>query len=249
MTNPLHHRRRRAFSLLELILALAMVAMLSVTLYMSLNIAVRARERATANVAPVRTALLAADIVRQDFESVLPPNQQTTLTLSGPFIGISQSGADSIDFYCIGNDAGWNTQPQEQQQGGFGRNAAQPQESPFTEGPRHVMISLRTDIQPPSLVRAVTRNLLAPVLEQPEEEILVRNVKSFTLRYFDGTAWQDSWDSTTLGDILPTAVEMTLETNIDDPKPNQPPTVYRVVRVFPLANAKPADDAAAGVPQ
>jgi type II secretory pathway component PulJ len=243
MTTPRHCPRRRAFSLLELILALGMVAMLSVTLYMSLNIAIRAKERSIANVAPIRTALLAADIVRQDFESVLPPNQQTSLTLSGPFIGLSQGGADSIDFYCIGNDAGWNTPPQ--QQGGLGRNAAQPQESPFTEGPRHVTISLRTDTQPPSLVRGVTRNLLAPTLEQPEEEILVRNVKSFTLRYFDGSAWQDSWDSTTLGDILPPAVEMTLEVNIDDPKPNQPPSVYRVVRVFPLANAKPADATAA----
>jgi hypothetical protein len=112
-----------------------------------------------------------------------------------------------------------------------------------------VVIALRTDVQPPSLVRSVTRNLLAPTLPLPEDEVLVRNVKSFTLRYFDGSAWQDQWDSTSVGDILPPAIEMTIETYIDDPKPGQPPSLYRVTRVFPLACAKPAaDTAATGAP-
>jgi type II secretion system protein J len=238
------HHRRRAFTLLELLLALGMVAMISLTLYMSLNIAVRARERTASNVMPVRTALLAADIIRQDFESVLPPTSSTALALTGPFVGVSQGGADSVDFYCVGSDAGWHS-PQDQKQG-LGSSTQQQQDDPFAEGPRHVVIALRTDVQPPTLVRSVTRNLLAPTLPQPEDEILVRNVKSFTVRYFDGTTWQDQWDSTTLGDILPPAVEMTIETYIDDPKPGQPPSLYRVTRVFPLACAKPADDTTGG---
>ena len=31
------------------------------------------------------------------------------------------------------------------------------------------------------------------------------------MRYFDGTNWQLTWDSTTVGNALPTAVEITLE--------------------------------------
>jgi prepilin-type N-terminal cleavage/methylation domain-containing protein len=230
-------RRSGGFTLLELILALGMVAMLSLALYMGLTVTVRARERAMSSVAPVRTALLAADLIRQDLESVLPCKQ----LLAGPFIGTSQIGADVVDFYCLGSDVAWHASPdalQQQQQPGFGGAASAAVDVPWSEGPRHVVLYLNTDVQPPALVRSVTRNLLAPTQPQPDEEILVRNVKSFTVRYFDGFDWQDSgWDSTTLGDILPQAVELTFEAVIDDTK--QPPVVYKVTRVFPLACATP----------
>jgi prepilin-type N-terminal cleavage/methylation domain-containing protein len=240
------------FTLLELILALAMVSVLTLTLYAALMVTVRAKERAYAAVAPVRTTLLAADIIRQDLESVLPCKQ----LLAGPFIGTSQGGADVLDFYCLGSDVGWHAPPtdqQAQQQGGnggmgqgLGLGLAPATDAPWSDGPRHVVLQLRTDLQPPSLVRSVTRNLLAPTAPTPEDEILCRNVKSFTLRYFDGSVWQDSWDSTTLGDILPVAVEMTLETVMDDEKPGQPATTYKVTRVFPLACAQPATDTTGG---
>jgi prepilin-type N-terminal cleavage/methylation domain-containing protein len=224
--------RRSGFTLLELILALGMVAMLSLALYMGLTVTVRARERAISSVAPVRTALLAADLIRQDLESVLPCKQ----LLAGPFIGTSQSGADVVDFFCLGSDVAWHAAPVPQQ----GLAPVQAVDVPWSEGPRHVVLYLNTDTQPPSLVRSVTRNLLAPTQPPPDEEILVRNVRTFTVRYFDGFDWQDSWDSTTLGDILPQAVMMTFEAVIDDAKPGQPPVVYKVTRIFPLACATPA---------
>jgi type II secretory pathway pseudopilin PulG len=242
------------FTLLELSLALGMVSVLTLTLYTALVVTVRAKERAYAAVAPVRTTMLAADIVRQDLESVLPCKQ----LLAGPFIGTSQNGADVLDFYCLGSDAGWHAPPtdqqvQQQQQGanggmgqGLNLGLAPVTDAPWSDGPRHVVLQLRTDLQPPSLVRSVTRNLLAPTEPTPEDEILVRNVKSFTLRYFDGSVWQDDWDSTTLGDVLPVAVEMTLETVMDDEKPGQPATTYKVTRVFPLACAQPATDTTGG---
>jgi prepilin-type N-terminal cleavage/methylation domain-containing protein len=233
--------RRAGFTLLELILALSMVAILSLTLYAALTVTVRAKERAFATVAPVRTSLLAADIIRQDLESVLPCKQ----LLAGPFVGQSLSGADVLDFYCLGSDVGWHAAPTQQQQQGIGA-APDVVDVPWSEGPRHVVLGLRTDLQPPSLVRSVTRNLLAPTTPVPEDEILCRNVKSFTLRYFDGTDWQDSWDSTTLGDVLPLAVEMTMVAVIDEAKPGQPEVTYKVTRVFPLACAQPATDSTTG---
>ena len=246
------NRAHPGFTLLELILALAMVSVLTLTLYAALTVTVRAKERAYAAVAPVRTTMLAADIIRQDLESVLPCKQ----LLAGPFIGTSQGGADVLDFFCLGSDVGWHAPPTDQQiqqqqgGGGIGRGMnlglSPVQDAPWSDGPRHVVLQLRTDLQPPSLVRSVTRNLLAPTEPTPEDEILVRNVKSFTLRYFDGSVWQDNWDSTTLGDILPVAVEMTLETVMDDEKPGQPATTYKVTKVFPLACAQPATDTTGG---
>jgi hypothetical protein len=66
------------------------------------------------------------------------------------------------------------------------------------------------------LVRHATANLLAPVAPAPDEEVLCRRVASFNLRYFDGTSWLDTWDSTTQGDVLPLAVEVRLEIIVAD---------------------------------
>src|SRR5258705_2243380 len=173
MKHSARRRRRSGFTLLELILALSMVAMLSLTLYMAWTVTIRSKERAFASVAPVRTALLAGDLVRQDLEAVLPCNQM----FAGAFVGTSQSGADILDFYCLGNDAGWHQTPVVEQgqigaAGGSGA-ATGAGDVPWSEGPRHVELSLSTDIQPPSLGRSVTRNLLPPTLPPPEDAIHV----------------------------------------------------------------------------
>jgi len=46
------------------------------------------------------------------------------------------------------------------------------------------------------LIRSVTRNLLASVEETPEKESLLHGVQSFSVTYYDGQDWLDSWDST-----------------------------------------------------
>jgi type II secretion system protein J len=225
-------KRRGGFSLLELTLAMAMVAMLAVTLYMSLNVVVRARESAAAAVEPMRTAVLAADLMRQDLESVLPPNAALTGngTLAGPFVGTTANGADTLEFCTIGSDGALV-------------------DHPLSEGARRVVLAVRTDVNPPALVRQITRNLLPTTAPEVEEEILCRNVKAFTVKYFDGTNWQDSWDSQVMGDVLPAAVEMTLDTNIAGARPGDPARTYRVTRVIPLICAKPAGNTTGGTLQ
>jgi hypothetical protein len=61
------------------------------------------------------------------------------------------------------------------------------------------------------LVRRVTRNVLAPVEEPQEEEIICRSITAFTIRYYDGLQWADTWDSAINGNTLPMAYEVTLE--------------------------------------
>jgi hypothetical protein len=83
----------------------------------------------------------------------------------------------------------------------------------MAEGIRKIQFLVRTDVQPPALVRRVIRNLKPTVEPVAEEEIICRDVRSFSVKYFDGLAWQESWDSTTLGDVLPMSVAITLEVN------------------------------------
>lgn len=236
--------RRSGFTLLEMIFSIFSIALVMGVLYSTLVSVLRARDSANAAVAPVKTAIQAADLVRQDLEAVLPPDMVENGKLSGEFVGDSDSGSCELDFYCMGNDAGWAVAPPVAAMPGRAPVVAD-NDIPWSEGSRHVVIGLKSDVNPPMLVRAVTRNLLAPTVPDPEIEILCRNVKSFDLQYYDGTTWQTDWDSTALGNALPLAVMMTLQVYVDS-RPGQPPEVYTVRKVFPLACAKPATAAGAG---
>jgi prepilin-type N-terminal cleavage/methylation domain-containing protein len=229
---------RTGFTLLEMILATALIAVVMGVLYATLTIVLKSRDTANAAVAPAKTVLQAADLIRQDFEAVLPPDMVENGKLSGEFVGNTDTGSSMLDFYCMGNDAGWAVAPPAAALPGLGAPVTET-DVPWSEGSRHVVLGLKTDVNPPMLVREVTRNLLSPVVPDPEVEILCRNVKTFDLQYFDGTDWQTEWDSTALGNALPLAVQMTLQVYVDS-RPGQPPELYTIHKIFPLACAKPA---------
>jgi general secretion pathway protein J len=207
--------RRRGFTLLELLIALGMATLLMASLYGSLHYAFKARERAQAAVEPTRVVAVASDIIRQDLENAQPP----TGLLKGPFQAIHQGGGtadnDTVQFYTLGRDM----------------NAAD--DDPFAEGIRKVEYAVRSDVNPPVLVRRITRDLLSPIEQQPEEEVLARDVRSFSLRYYDGATWQEEWDSTTLGDVLPMAVMVTIELNDPQAQPGfaSPRKSQRIVTI------------------
>ena len=86
------------------------------------------------------------------------------------------------------------------------------------------------------LLRRVTRNLLATRVEDPEAEVLCRGVRSFDLMYYDGTDWQEDWDSAAHDNTLPLAVLITLELLPEDGDPADTENDgYVVSRVFMLA--------------
>jgi hypothetical protein len=79
---------------------------------------------------------------------------------------------------------------------------------------------------------------------EPPEEVLCRNVRSLDLMYYNGTDWQDSWDSSAQGDALPLAVEVKLEL-LSDPNRNEEGG-YLVSRIFPIPCAALPEEAAGG---
>ena len=204
--------RACGFTLIELTIAMAMAAMLLLSLYAAMYVAIHAKRNATANVDRMRSANIAAEVLSQDFQAVLPP----TGIFAGTFVGTRTAGphgnADTLEFYSIGRNQELDDQP-------------------LGEGIRRVDLLIRTDVNPPELVRQVQRNLLPTTEPPPDEEVLCRNIRSFTLQYYDGTSWLDDWDSTGQGDALPLAVGFTLE--IEPPDPTQsgaaPITVSRVI--------------------
>lgn len=191
-------RRLSGFTLLELVLAMALVSLVAITLFASVRIAFKARQGAEEAIEPSRTASLAMEFLRMDLESAQPPRE----TLIGPFVGY-----DSTDARGRGADGV-----------GFFSTAAGPRQE-FGSG-EIKRVELGVELLPNTvggteqygLVRRVTSNLLAPQLPEPDVEVLCRGVGAFEVEYYDPlTGWVASWDSSQYEDSLPSAVRVTLE--------------------------------------
>jgi hypothetical protein len=82
---------------------------------------------------------------------------------------------------------------------------------------------------------------LMPTNVDLAKAVIAPEVRSVKFRYFDGTEWQDSWDSTTLGaDTItpigsPRAIEITLGIARPGSK-NAEPKTFRQVIFLPTAN-------------
>jgi prepilin-type N-terminal cleavage/methylation domain-containing protein len=74
-----HRRARRGFTLIELILALALVGMVAFSLYGSLMIAFAAARSTDTAIEPSRTADLAMELIANDLQNAVTPNTNVTL--------------------------------------------------------------------------------------------------------------------------------------------------------------------------
>ena len=186
-------RDRRAFTLLEMLLAMALMSMLAGSLYASLRVGFRARRAISRAIEPVRKLEFAIELLRQDIESALPP----VGILAGEFLGLDDEDGSGRDADALLLHSTAHT----------------PGPTETRSGVRRVEIALATLEDEPglALVRRITTNLLAPETVEPPNEVLCRDVLAFNLRYFDGSDWLDTWDSAAQDNVLPLAVEITLE--------------------------------------
>ena len=185
--------RVRAFTLIEVLLALAIMSVITVALFASLHVAFKARDRSEAALEPVRTSEAVMELVRAELESALPPRGK----LVGAFVGTSWQAGNGLDddeltFYATTTAPAGVFAPGDVKQ-----------------------VQLRTLVEQTTgrrvLVRRVVSNLLSPVLVEPDDEILCRGVASFDVIYYDGLQWWTTWDSTYERDSLPVAVQVTLQ--------------------------------------
>jgi type II secretion system protein J len=214
-------RSTHGFTLIELVVALAMVAIIAGSLATSLWTAYHATQRTEAAVTPSRQASIMMDYLAGDLQNALQTSTATTTTttLIGNFEGTQAQDdrgheADDVIFFAT------------------------------TESPQHVdangevkQIELTvehiTGSNDYALVRRVTRNLLAQIQPAPDEEIICRNVSSFTLQYFDGSNWDTTWDSTQEDKTIPAAVQVKVELQDPAAAGKTPPVSYE--RIIPLS--------------
>jgi type II secretion system protein J len=190
----------RAFTLIEVLLALAVSAIVLAAISGVFYSALRLRERTSALLdesVPVQRAL---GLLRRDLQGVLPPGG----VLAGDFKnGALTSGTAQgfgLQFYTttgvINDDAPWGDIQEVTYQ---------------LRDPADRNRALGKD-----LIRAVTRNLLATTVLNSDEQWLLGNIQNLEFACFDGSDWRDSWDTSAGNTNLPTAVRVRIQLAADN---------------------------------
>lgn len=205
-----------AFTLLEVLVALAILATVMLSLAAALSAGMRAQRVADQAVDRARPDTVLASVVRDDVEAIVPPTgllaasllgeQATTTGELGPTltfvtdIGLLEINYEGLDI---------NTR------GGMTVDRA-------GEAQRQVrsdLVEIEYAIESEDaggdfrLVRRVRHNLLTETVEDDDikTQTLVIGVREFMLRYYDGTSWLLAWDSGAEDNQLPQAIEFDIQ--------------------------------------
>ena len=182
------------FTLIEVLLALGICAIVLVVITSVFAGALRLQERASQNLDESLPIERAMNLLRRDLKNAVPPGGM----LAGPMQSGSLEGGmdagDGIQIYTttglITPTAPWG----EIQMVTYGLQS--PADSSSSPGK--------------DLVRTVTRNLLSTTTPDEDDQFIASGVQSMSFSYFDGQNWLDTWDDTTETN-LPVAVRVSLQ--------------------------------------
>jgi type II secretory pathway pseudopilin PulG len=194
-----------AFTLVEVLLALGICAIVLVAINAVFATAVRLRDRTSANIDQAIPANLAFEKMRTDLKSVVGPfgflagDFKCDAQTMGTTMGLSSSAGGGLDFFAstgvISDSAPWGDIQE-----------VYYQLVPAAGGNK----SLGLD-----LVRCVNRNLLATTTTTPDTQLLMTDVESVEFECFDGTQWRNTWDTSSGDTNLPTAVRIRIQPAVD----------------------------------
>jgi type II secretory pathway pseudopilin PulG len=181
--------RRCSFTLLEVLVAALCMSILLAALAIPVSGALKERERAEEDAVESFRLRRVMDRVVNDLDGLLLPGTE----LTGQFVGTksdTQDGRrDSLTFAtCAGSQRAGADRA-----GGCVRVEYEVTESDDGKGY--------------DWIRTETLNPLSDDDDATVESVLLRNVQSLELNYYDGTTWQESWDSSS-NSGLPLAIQV-----------------------------------------
>ena len=191
-------RDRRAFTLLEVLLSLALAAIAIVAAQSAFGSAFRLRQHAQDRIDSELAVHRALQIVREDLAGLLPRG--------GRFSGELQTAAGSeieapVGAIAVGPDFVCTS----------GRVDAW---SPFGDVQRvgyHLVPSADVTTRDRfTLMRTVSRNLLPVAESEAQTQTLLDGVSAALFEYHDGSGWASDWDSAATR-AMPVAIRLTLE--------------------------------------
>jgi general secretion pathway protein J len=224
-----HPPRSAAFTLLEVILALAVSAIVLSVISTVFFGALQLRNRTSAafdELLPLQNALT---VMKRDLGSVLPTG--------GTFAGSLQT-VPGTDATALLSAFGQGEPVSPVLHTASGRLS---EFSPFGDVQKVVYFLIDATNYPAvgkDLVRVVSRNLTPAATEEVSTQWLMAGVESVRFQYLDNTAWTESWDSTTSSN-LPAAikVQIVLATEPDQENPYFQAPVELVVPIVVQAPA------------
>ena len=191
-----------AFTLIEMVLAIGVASIVLIAVNTVLFAALRLRDT-TADVVDAATPLdQAVTFIRRDLECVVTPTNGTTKVLSGDFrVGnVTSAGVPepvAIEMFTT--------------TGALSANA------PWADIQR-VTYELKQPTERNAvgkdLVRSVVRNLLTMTTPDVEDQLMLSGVQDIKFSCFDGSQWQDTWDTTGVTSTytnLPLAVRVDIQ--------------------------------------
>lgn len=202
---------RRAFTLIEMVLAVGVAAIVLITINAVLFTALRLRA-STTNVVDAAAPLdQTMTFLRRDLQCAVTPTNGTSKVLSGNFrvgnvssVGVTEPVAIEL----------------------FTATGALSTAMPWGDIQR-VTYGLKQSADRSAvgkdLVRSVARNLLAMTTPEVEEQLMLSGVASIKFSCYDGAQWQETWDTsgmTSSNTNLPLAVRV--EIQMSENKDSQP---------------------------
>jgi type II secretion system protein J len=195
-------RSRHAFTLIEILAASTAFALLLVAVYTVLSRATQLRNNATVRIQDARMQARAISLLRDDLRHALV----TGGLLAAELKGSAQSPMSRFPGYLRFT----TTTGQNLTNSLFGD--VQEVEYYVADDPTG------TNRAAGRLVRAVDRNLLAPVRDVTRHETLLTNVQAIEVAFLEGQNWIDSWEFSDADTRLPDAVRVRLR--LVDPRAN-----------------------------
>lgn len=214
-------RGHGGFTLLELLLAVMVFGVVLIALHYVFAGALRLRQRVVHNLEQSLPLEQALAILRRDLANLAAPG--------GTLVGALQTIPTNLTLL-----------PGRRSPNFFTTVGVLREASPWPALQRVVyrLIPPTNDAEGLDLMRTVTRNLLAPVEEPPEDQFLLDGVEELLFQYYDGTQWRESWDSAVEPAVLPLAIKVQLflsrsRTNLAD---REPVELVVPIEVRPLTN-------------
>lgn len=209
--------RRRAFTLIEVVLAVAILAMVMALSYQVLNANLTAADRVEKVLRRIETGPAVLAAIERDFRCVLNAQDNPNPTFVGKQ-GSGGSDEDQVDFLTTRDVY----DSEKQKVCDYGETGFRMERN--ADGPDLGFYTLYRRSDPLIDTEPLKGGTLVPIYTR---------VKRFNLRYFDGNEWKEEWDNKQ-ANAYPKMVEITLEIGYDDGEEKNPElTTFQTVVPLP----------------
>lgn len=177
---------RRAFTLLEVLLALIVLGVVMVVVHSIFYGALQLRNKVDATFTEAIPLQHTLALIKHDVANLAAPGGTLTGSLQ-----TSPTTSSSSDVSHPGQQCGPTF---------YTASGAVNELEPWSEMRKvsyYLVSPTNLSTRGMDLVRSVTRNLLPVSEEQYADQRLLSGVNDLTFQFYDGTTWVDAWDSTT----------------------------------------------------